>query len=261
MVKGLRAAIVVVIMAGLTAMATGAVEQKALRDSFAPPAIDGKLVSTENGWFFNLDADLSDGTANIKAGTPIEILPSAALERMVADFAKRPAPNYRIWCRITRCKSINFIFLIYFVPISEAKQADSPDNMKPTPNINDPNDKIVIPEEVVAKLLSKKVVRIEQLEEKLELKQDFAMADRGGFIVRQKENQYIFTFDSMGRKIQKYSIMLLPCQALELAQKEQSMQPNTLRFKISGIITRYKGQHYLLLQQATPSYSHGNFGE
>mgnify|MGYP006957786005 CR=1 FL=1 len=147
------------------------------------------------------------------------------------------------------------------MPISEAKQADSPDNMKPTPNINDPNDKIVIPEEVVAKLLSKKVVRIEQLEEKLELKQDFAMADRGGFIVRQKENQYIFTFDSMGRKIQKYSIMLLPCQALELAQKEQSMQPNTLRFKISGIITRYKGQHYLLLQQATPSYSHGNFGE
>ena len=34
-----------------------------------------------------------------------------------------------------------------------------------------------------------------------------------------------------------------------------------MRFNVAGILTRYKGQQYLLLQKATRIYSYGNFGE
>jgi len=35
--------------------------------------------------------------------------------------------------------------------------------------------------------------------------------------------------------------------------------PEPVRFKIAGIKTAYKGEHYLLLQKATRVYSHENF--
>jgi hypothetical protein len=46
---------------------------------------------------------------------------------------------------------------------------------------------------------------------------------------------------------------------LELAEQRQSAVPVPVRFKIAGIMTKYKGENYLLLQKATRIYSHQNF--
>jgi hypothetical protein len=46
---------------------------------------------------------------------------------------------------------------------------------------------------------------------------------------------------------------------LELAEQRQSAVPEPVRFKIAGIVTKYKGKNYLLLQKVTRVYSHQNF--
>ena len=97
------------------------------------------------------------------------------------------------------------------------------------------------------------------------LKQNFTLVDRTALfrdMGRGAEGTWrkaSFVLDALGRKEAKISLRLLPCQALEWAQREQLTDPEELRFKIAGIVTKYKGKNYLLLQRATRTYSHGNF--
>jgi len=256
----------------------GLKKNKPLTDGFVMAGIDGKLTTQKgNGrWFFEFDSDVRDDRGLVKAGVSLELLPSAALEKMSADAEGRSAATYRLWGRVTRYERKNFIFPIYFLPISEIKRPQSPAPEKSQQQeaeltINDPNDALTIPEEIVAKLRTRKIVRVEQLKRGLELKTDCILADRTGFI-RDSGHGLVFVFDALGRNVQqipafagtslplwKQGFPLLPCYALERAQQQQSVEPDPLRFKVSGIVTKYKGQHYLLLQRAARVYSHQNF--
>lgn len=261
MAKNINALVLAVIFAVIIVGNINAAAVKTLKDGFVPAGIDGKLTAIDKDrWAFEPNSDVTDQTGTIKAGTSIEILRSAALEKMTADAQKRAAVSYRLWGRFTKYKDKNFIFPIYFLPITEVKPPDQSEPQKATPSINDPDDEVPIPLEIEAKLATKKIVHIEQLEEGMELKQDSILADRTGLVVK-KGDDTIFAFDSFGRSAQKISIQLLPCQILELAQKEQAEAMDPVLFRISGIITKYKDRYYLLLQRAVRVYSHGNFGE
>jgi len=48
---------------------------------------------------------------------------------------------------------------------------------------------------------------------------------------------------------------------LELTELKEAADPEKVRFKIAGIMTKYKGENYLLLEKATQTYSYGNFGK
>ena len=70
------------------------------------------------GWFFELASDVNDSSSVVKAGTKLELLPSSALEKMIADAKTHPAATYRLWDgRVTRYKGRNFIFPNYFQPL------------------------------------------------------------------------------------------------------------------------------------------------
>ena len=129
------------------------------------------------------------------------------------------------------------------------------------PTINEPNDVLAIPKEIIEKLKPRRIVRTAQLRKGLELKQDFILADRTGFIAKQGDSGLVFVFDALGRNVRQASFGLLPCQALERAQRTQSVETEPLRFKIAGILTEYRGDYYLLLQRAIQVYSHENFGK
>ncbi len=258
-----------------------------LREGFVLTGVDGKLTSTDsndirfqdsnegsqsqyigfglpNRWFFEFDSDISDDKAVVKAGTGLELLPSSTLEKMTADVEKHSAATYRLWGRVTKYKGRNFIFPIYFLPLSKTKRPPpstlQESREKTGPTLNDPNDALTIPKEILEKLKTRKILRPEQLKKPLELKQDSILADRTGFVVRQGEGRLVFVFDALGRNVQQITLRLLPCQALESAEQEQSTEADALRFKIAGILTKYKGNHYLLLERTTRVYSHGNFG-
>ena len=79
-------------------------------------------------------------------------------------------------------------------------------------------------------------------------------------MVAHVDGSFILKLDALGRQVSKRSLRLLPCEALELAELKISADFEQVRLKVAGILTKYKNEDYLLLQRATPTYSHGNFG-
>lgn len=275
--------------------------QGLLRDGFALSGVDGRINGRiGEGWFFELDSDVVDDKTVAKKGTNLQLLPSATLQRALNDMKIRHADNYCLWGRVTKYKGKNFIFPIYFLPLSkiepskpETPQEPNTQEQKPLetmvsekddsePNINEPNDALAIPQEVIEKLKTRRLeltklqdtepiahpVSIENQEdswvsartkESQIPQQDTVLADRTAFLDKQDDGQLVFTLDSLGRTAPKTSLWLLPCETLELTEKRQSTELEQPTFKIAGIITKYNGQNYLLLQKATQVYSYGNF--
>jgi hypothetical protein len=268
-----------------------------LRDGFALAGVDGKLTIRDSNdansqlssdrWFFELDSDLSDGRGLVKAGASLELLPSSILERIIADSNNRAGTSYRLRGRVTRYRGKNYIFPAYFLPLTKTKkpQSSTPQQTPPQeaqPTINEPNDVLTIPKELLEKLPDRKKgidhrerqerskAITTQLTEgaragKSGLKQNFTLVDRTALFrdtsrgAERTWREASFVLDALGRKEAKISLRLLPCQVLERAQREQSAEPEAVRFKIAGIVTQYKDENYLLLQRATRVYSHGNF--
>ncbi len=268
--------------------------QTLLRDGFILRGFDGKLTGSDSNdvWFFEFGTDVNDYRGRASAGTRLELLPSSELEKMIADVNERSAADYRLWGWITKYKGRNFIFPNYFFPLGKLSRPWSktppktrPKERKPIeglsakeseqqPDISEPNDVLAIPQEIIEKLKAGRIVRPEELgrtpkakkevvdsasEKKAQLQQDSILADRTAFLSKQDDGQLVFVLDAFGRNVRTVSLRLLPCEVLELAEQRQSAEPEPVRFKIAGIITKYKGENYLLLQKATRVYSHQNF--
>lgn len=293
----------------LAAFGAGTADQALLRDGFVLRGIVGTLTGPDSNdvWFFKFDSDISDDKSLVKAGSSLELLPSAALERMTADVKKPSEASYRLWARVTKYKGRNYLFPSYFLSLGKAGKPQSQtlrapqkpqqQESRPTeppsekvdksePVISEPNDILTIPKEILDKLKIKRVMQPEKLlkspkvikvagkdlgpEEKRKavskpdkkpgFVRDSILVNRTGFLVKQADGSLVFNLDALGRKIQSSSLRLLPCQALELTEQEQFVEPDLIRFKIAGIVTVYKGRRYLLLQRATRVYSHQNFG-
>lgn len=251
-------------------------ETPLLRDGFVMKGVDGNLVGPDSNdvWFFELTSDVNDNRTIIKAGTKLEMLPSSALEQMTADMKTRTTSAYRLWnSRVTKYKGRNYIFPNFFLPISKAKKPpekkDSPTELEPgrVLAVDDPNDVLTMPREVIEKLRSERsALSVQRSEKNTEQSTQTArstnsvLVDRTGFLIEQDDGQLLFVPDALGRNVQKLSLHLLPCAALELTELKQAAEPGKVRFKIAGIMTKYKGRNYLLLEKATRTYSHGNFG-
>jgi hypothetical protein len=268
----------------VTAYGMESTDGPTLRDGFVLGGVDGKLISGDGNeisksqcvseagfavperWFFKFDSNVSDEISIVEAGTAIELLPSSALERVTSEVEKNSEASTRLWGRVTEYNGRNFIFGFYFLPLSEVRLPESQEveELRQTgrrPTINEPNDVLAVPQEIIEKLASRRIIRTEQLRKGLELKQDSILADRTGLLVRQGDGQLEFVLDAFGRGVQRISFRLLPCEALERAWRVQSAEPEPVQFKIAGIVTRYKDNHYLLLQRAIRVYSYENFGE
>ena len=256
-----------------------------LRDGFVMRGVDGNLVGPDSNdvWFFELTSDVNDNRTIIKAGTRLELLPSSALEQMTADRKTRTTSAYRLWNgRVTKYKGRNYIFPNFFLPISKAKKLTQNKDSLTEPElgrdlaVDDPNDVLTMPREVIEKLRLKRsapsVRRTAQntehstqssglLTEHTARSTNLVLVDRTGFLVHQDDARLVFLPDALGRNVQNLSLNLLPCAVLELTELKQAAEPDRVRYKIAGNITIYKGKHYLLLEKATRTYSHGNFGK
>jgi len=274
-------------------------ETPLLRDGFVMNRVDGNLIGPDSNdvWVFELASDVNDYRTVIKAGTRLELLPSSALEKMTVDKETRTTAAYRLWnSRVTKYKGRNYIFPGYFMPLSKAGKSEpepseesQPKQQEPAqkPSVQErqqplsldgPNDVLAMPQEVIEKLRARRENSSTPLRAKKETSPlipsgdeapdtrrytqspDSIFVDRTAFLVEQDEGRFIFVPDAFGRNVQKLSLHLLPCAALELTELKKAAEPETMRFKIAGIMTKYKGDNYLLLEKATRTYSHGNFG-
>lgn len=276
-------------------------EPPLLRDGFVLRGVDGKLSGPDanDAWHFEIASDVNDYRAVIEAGTKLELLPSSALEKMIADSKMRSEVTYRLWNgRVTRYKGRNFIFTTFFLPLRPAKKPEpkQQEQIKPVetppvqereiePIVRDANDVLAIPLDVLEKLRDRREEMAttarpvgdsnrvsvddpnlsgedqEQPEsEHYSRGADSVFVDRTAFLVDQTDSRLAFRLDALGRNIQQLSLRLLPCETLELTERKRAAELERVRFKIAGILTKYEGREYLLLQKATPTYSHGNFG-
>ena len=290
--------LVLVFLMSLVPAALGFVAETArrtlLRDGFILRGVDGKLTGSDSNdvWFFKFGTDVNDYRGRASAGTRLELLPSSELEKMIADVNERSAADYRLWGWVTKYKGRNFIFPNYFFPLGKLSRPQSQAPPKPRqkeekptegpsakeseqqPDISEPNDVLAIPQEIIEKLRAGRIVRPEEQgptpkaekdvvdsvsKKKARLQQDFILADRTAFLSEQDDGRLVFVLDAFGRNVRPVSLRLLPCEVLELAERRQSAVPEPVRFKIAGIITKYKGENYLLLQKSTRVYSHQNF--
>lgn len=252
-----------------------------LRDGSFLRRVDGILKLGDSNdaacqkWFFELAADVTDGKVVAAAGTSMELLPSVTLERMAADVQKRSQANYRFWARVTKYRGRNYLFPTYFLPLSkvadtnvstspakqkEESQAPEPSQDQPQPVINEPNDILALPSQIVQRLDTERVRRIPP--EKTGLAtvrgQQRLLLDRMGFLVG-SGREIEFVLDAHGWNRPQQRFVLLPCEALEQAENRQLGEPEPVPFRVAGITTHYKGGRYLLLQKATRLYSHQNF--
>ncbi|MBN2019878.1 MAG: hypothetical protein JW749_06605 [Sedimentisphaerales bacterium] len=234
-----------------------------LRDDYVISGFDGKLTEDSQGkWLFEFEKDYSDGPALLAAGEPIEMLKSATLEKMVEDANERKDARYRLWGKITKFAGKNFIFASYFLPL---RKLDKPAEQQTTGDktgqaVNAPNDVLTIPNEIVARLQTSEVLPADEEQAQVRLKRDAIFANRAGFVIG-GQGKFLFQPDGLGRGVVGLSLELLPCHKLEEAIAEIKAEPNPVRFNVAGILTKYEGRQYLLLQKVTKAYSYGNFGK
>ncbi|MDT8299904.1 MAG: hypothetical protein RQ760_00380 [Sedimentisphaerales bacterium] len=246
-------------------------------DSNTPFGHNLNLNSGDNGWFYEFTDDVNDLRAKAPAGTTLELLPSATLEKLIADVNERSANTYRLSGWITKYKGRNFIFPNHFLPVStiikQQPQTDqkpeegiqsTPEKESDQPDVSEPNDLLAMPKEIMERLKTGRVVRPPAPRrtpktKKIVLEPDSILADRSAFLVKEKDGRLVFVLDALGRNDQPVSLRLLPCEALEMTELTQAAIPIPVRFKIAGLVTKYKGEKYLLLHRANRIYSHGNF--
>lgn len=253
-------------------------ESEQVSDSNVPLEREPKLDRGRDGWFFEFNTDVNDLRAEAPAGTKLKLLPSSTLEKLIADVNGRSENTYMISGWVTKYKGSNFIFPNYFLAVSAIADQQSPTDKEPNvisqsttekenqprPVVGGPGDDLTMPKEILERLKATRIVRPQTSRQtpqtkKVKLEQDAILADRCAFLVKQNDGRFVFVLDALGRNVRPISLPLLPCEALELAELTQSAIPEPVRFKIAGIITKYKGEKYLLLQKATRIYSHGNF--
>jgi len=155
----------VILLAGMGAVVAAAVEglpdgqdadQPLLQDGFLAKGIDGTLVEQEGQWWFQLAVDVNDGFNAVKAGGRLRMLPSASLERIVADSRRRSDAGFRLWARVTRYHGSNYLFAVYHLALSKAavyepvspepaKPPAEPTPQAPPPDIAEPDDTPALP--------------------------------------------------------------------------------------------------------------------
>jgi hypothetical protein len=242
-------------------MAAGQSKHKLLRDGAILAGVDGTLSKAQNAdtWYFTFKTTVADEKGNMAEGEAIEVLRSSTLEKMQSVMTDSKA-DFRLWGRVTQFEGKNFVFPVYFLTVMERQQSDvSVPADHNAISLNEPNDVVKIPQEVLEKLTPKRTVELTQLSPTAGLEEDRMFSDRSGFINKAADGSFVFKPDALGRKLDKISFAVLLNDVLQQAMDEQSHELDHVRFKVTGILTTYNGQNYILLQRAARQYNHGNF--
>jgi hypothetical protein len=242
--------------------------RKPLGEGIFLQGIDGRLIHDDANdvWLFELTADVNMPGIQVPAQTPLALLASTALENMIADANDHLLPNYRLAALVTRYGSRNFLFPIYYLPLSKWKEPNEPvqeSPEKPTAVVAaEPNGAPPIPSEIAEMLKNRPVLRGPQrltTTGPSQMAPTRMLADVVGFL-QQRQDRAVFVPDALGLSVSGVEYELLPCATLEEAQRLEAASPERVRFSVAGLLSEYKGKKYLLLQRAIRAYSFGDFG-
>jgi len=261
-----------------------------LREGYLYNGVNGVMSrNSETGrWSFAADEDLTDTRGVIKAGTNIEMLLSSCLENMLAETGEdKDTISVKLWAKVTRYSNKNlfdleledlekldeleklifdknYLFPMLFIPLSDVEQSPaSPPttDVAATNQTNKPSESssdTIIPAEVMEKLKPRRLPNMAKLKSALKQHGDITVFDRTGFIKHTKAGK-VFEIDGLGLGVEGVTFRLLNSETLERIELKLGSSPGRLRFRVAGIVTKYKSHYYLLLQRAARTYNNGNF--
>lgn len=234
---------------------------KPIRDGASIQGADGELSYSYamDKWTFTI-ADIANNENNIAIGKSFTMLENSTLEKMVADYKKNQIKKFKIWASLTKFQNANKIYASYYIPLAKIEPTTEP-NEPAAENIvdDDKNSLKVLPADIRKRLEPKKVVSTVEITAALESSKDAVIVNRSGFFKRGENMGYIFELDNLGRNKQDMNFIVLANQELELVVREMEKNFNPVRFKVSGIITRFEGSNYILLNNSAKALHYGNF--
>src|SRR3989339_492269 len=136
-----------------------------LPEGFVVSGTDVMVVKDDNDvWYVKFDADLINPQGSVKAGQKMQMLASSTLEKIIADVNVSDEKEYRIWGQISRFEDKNYVFPVYFLPLSktsvvlDANSPNQPQDEQIRPVVNEPNDRLAMPDEILAKMKKRRVI-------------------------------------------------------------------------------------------------------
>jgi hypothetical protein len=256
--------ILVVVFLPVLALAAEPNTPTVLREDVPVKSLDGQLVHDDANdvWLFETADDVKDDKAILPAGSRVPLVGCSMLEKMTTVFAEIGQSRFRIWATTIKYRNQNYFYPVYFLSLEKPKETvvEKPDTNSIVSLVEDSNTLKVLPDAILKKLEPKSIVSASQLTEALKNDADTVIISRTGFMrYDNKSQKYIFNIDSLGRSISDIKFNVHPSQTLEQVEKISRKSSEPVRFRVSGRITKFHGQTYILLHQATPAYNFGNF--
>jgi hypothetical protein len=288
-------ALTLLLVAG-TAFSAQPAARRPLPETAVLDRVDGRIlrVDANDTWLFELSMEVKMPDYRLPVGTRLELLPSSALGRLIADANDRVAPLYRLSARVTQFQGRNFLLPTYYLPLSKFKDDRDPEDggqktedsrTNPqsairSPQSNDPN--LAVPPEILEQLKKQRPLggprrRPEPQTQPAPAALERMLVERVGRIEPTREpvpqgreagdgtphapqTDWIFVPYALGWNLGEVRYGLLPCTALEQALHLQRQSLDPIRFNVAGLVTEFQGRKYLLLQRAIIVYNYGNFG-
>ncbi len=157
------AILVLAVLLSSSASRAGVKGEGLLRDGFALTGVEGKVSTHKGGddsryirfeqdgvWLFELGVDVNDYNSVAKGGTKLQLLPSTALEKIIADVKEHPDGAYRLWGRITKYRGVNYIFPEFFLSVVKLQPVEVERQVEPNeaaPPVSDVREKPAEPNE------------------------------------------------------------------------------------------------------------------
>jgi hypothetical protein len=237
-----------------------------LSEGFFLDGIEGVLrKDADQQWSFDPQQKIRiTEKKDYPAGRSLPMLPSSVLEQMV-QMAEGEPLHVRLWALATQYKRENYLYTIYFMPLKggapagrPAEPANDKDNQGSTQQTPAAEEESIIPMDILAQIKSDTAPDLQRFQKVAEVTGDVNLIGRAGYV--QKSGQrFIFVPDAFGRNVDFRQYTLLPSGILESAEKELTKTPGRQRYTVSGLVTMFDGQPYMLLRRAERTFTHGNF--
>ena len=196
---------------------------------------------------------------------PINLLPCSVLEQVTGLAGEDNEINVRLWGLFTRYNQNNYLYSVYFLPVKEdvglkpaAPETQEKDSESDTTQESDEPEDSIIPTEILKQIKSNKAPDLKKFQQVAVVTGDVNLIGRAGYL-KQTDKVKFFQPDAFGQNVDLRRYILLPCEMLEVAEKQMQKSPGRQRYNISGLVTSYKGRNYMLLRRAVRTYTNGNF--
>jgi hypothetical protein len=249
--------------------------------SQAGPALlpDGSLLKGAQGWLtrsgdrwlLELETEIRQGPVLLEKGRTLEILPSASLEALVAAAARRPGDRYRVTGQVQTYHGGNTLFLLSYVPLAARESDPNGPKTPPVDQADEPNhatgvgsaakgDPLAIPEQIQRRLATYRATRQRSgVTAPAQAPVPQILLDQVGLVIRDQGRAFFVT-DGLGQNTLSKVFDLLPSGTLESMEHIQSQAAEPVRFRVSGLVTEYRGRSCLLLHRAVREHTYGNLG-